>query len=81
MVIRTVYPSRENERFTMLQDDFKELKMSTRFKLVARDANSDDEGFYNCTVGNGFGNGFYGFQVKRKSKNFSNLISFNLIVF
>ncbi|RNA37103.1 irregular chiasm C-roughest isoform X1 [Brachionus plicatilis] len=80
MVIRTVYPSRENERFTMLQDDFKELKMSTRFKLVVRDANSDDEGFYNCTVGNGFGNGFYGFQVKRKSEPINALLTLALII-
>lgn len=67
LVVNTVYPSKENDKFFLLQDDYKELKMSTRFKLVIKNTDIEDMGFYNCTIGNGLGNSFFGFEVKQKS--------------
>lgn len=41
--------------------------MSTQFKLVIKNVKSEDEGFYNCTIGNELGNAFFLFEVKQKS--------------
>lgn len=65
-----VNTSKENGKFFLLEDDFMELKMSTKFKLVIKNVKTDDEGFYNCTIGNEFGNAFFSFEIKKKCNFF-----------